>query len=369
MFRFTRPDTDSGSSKNIRLPMLVVTVCIVCAFVVLLGLVFSNYKQSLAEAEAAAQTAETVTQADSNAGEDTAENGSDGDSPDNGSNEDAADSKGDESGTDTGSGEGNAGDEDRESSADTDSEEDAADDDSLDTADDTAYNVDGLTDEEKLAYIKSHKKKYPKRYRQLAQEYPETIDFVYQYPVLHDETPVIDLSDEAGSSSIPLLLQWDTRWGYYSYAGGDIGYTGCGPTCLSMVALYLTGNSKYTPLYIAEYAEEHGYCTEGVGTKWALMDGGASAFGLEADSIDTDKESLREALEDGMPVICSVKEGDFTDSGHFIVLTGYTDNGRFTLHDPNSVENSSKTWTYKRLAKQIRAAWSYKAAGDSNAAG
>ena len=232
-------------------------------------------------------------------------------------------------------------------------------------------SASSLTYKQKLTYIMNHKKQYPKRYRQLAKQYPETIDFVYNYPELHDTDSEIDLSEEAASASIPLLIQWDERWGYESYGDGDIGYTGCGPTCLSMVALYLTGNEKYTPLYIAKYADANGYYSEGSGTLWLLMTKGAKAFGLTASEVDTDEAALKQLVKSGCPVICSVGKGDFTDSGHFIVLTGYA-KGKFTLHDPNSVENSEKTWSYKRLAKQIRTSWSYQASGgtdDSGAAG
>ena len=119
------------------------------------------------------------------------------------------------------------------------------------------------TDEEKLAYIQSETTKYPQALRELVQKNPETLDFVYDYPINSTLTPEIDLSAEAAGGTVPLLLQWDERWGYRSYGSGLIGYTGCGPTCLSMVALYLTGDANCDPGTVAQYAQQQGYYVEG----------------------------------------------------------------------------------------------------------
>ena len=49
------------------------------------------------------------------------------------------------------------------------------------------------------------------------------------------------------------------------------------------------------------------------------------------------------ALENGEPVICSMRPGDFTTKGHFIVLVGMED-GKIRVHDPNSAQRSSQLW-------------------------
>ena len=49
--------------------------------------------------------------------------------------------------------------------------------------------------------------------------------------------------------------------------------------------------------------------------------------------------------------------GDFTTSGHFIVIDGYDSTG-FTVKDPNSAERS-RSWSYDRLAGQIAVIWAY----------
>ena len=68
------------------------------------------------------------------------------------------------------------------------------------------------------------------------------------------------------------------------------------------------------------------------------------------------KKKITNALEAGNPVILAMGKGDFTSRGHYIVLTGVTEEG-FRVNDPNSRENSQKLWTYEQLEKQIRNIW------------
>lgn len=214
------------------------------------------------------------------------------------------------------------------------------------------------TDEEKLAYIQSETTKYPQALRELVQKNPETLDFVYDYPINSTLTPEIDLSAEASGGTVPLLLQWDERWGYRSYGSGLIGYTGCGPTCLSMVALYLTGDANCDPGTVAQYAQQQGYYVEGSGTAWEMMATGCAHFGLKSEEIGLDENGMAAALADGKVLICSMGPGDFTDGGHYIVLTGHSDAG-FSICDPNSPKRSAQIWTFDRLKNQIRNVWAF----------
>lgn len=63
-------------------------------------------------------------------------------------------------------------------------------------------------------------------------------------------------------------------------------------------------------------------------------------------------------LASGHPIICSMRPGDFTTTGHFIVLNGY-ENGQFHVLDPNSNANSEKLWSYERLSPQINNLWAF----------
>ena len=51
--------------------------------------------------------------------------------------------------------------------------------------------------------------------------------------------------------------------------------------------------------------------------------------------------------------------GDFTSSGHFIVLAGLADDGSVIVHDPNSIKRSEKTWDAQQIADQTAQMWVY----------
>ena len=65
---------------------------------------------------------------------------------------------------------------------------------------------------------------------------------------------------------------------------------------------------------------------------------------------------MTDALESGSPIILALGKGDFTSTGHYIVLAGMED-GLFRVNDPNSRLNSEKLWSYEELEPQIRNIW------------
>ena len=63
----------------------------------------------------------------------------------------------------------------------------------------------------------------------------------------------------------------------------------------------------------------------------------------------------------GEPIIAIIGPGDFTSSGHFIVLSAYAE-GKIRVNDPNSKSRSAQLWDYEILAPQIRNLWRCRAA-------
>lgn len=197
----------------------------------------------------------------------------------------------------------------------------------------------------------------PEKLQMLYERNPDTHDFVFGYEENHDKDFEIDLSEYENCSEIPLLLQWDKRWGYKEYAGEMFGLSGCGPTCLSMCAIYLTGNSEYSPDYMRQFSIENDYYVDENGSKWLLIMEGPEQFGIEVTEIPVYEDRVIDNLEVGNPIVCIVGPGPFTTTGHFIVLAGVDEDGNIKVNDPNSIARSSRTWRFSEFEDQIEAMW------------
>lgn len=198
---------------------------------------------------------------------------------------------------------------------------------------------------------------YPKQLQELALKNEEALEFVYDYPTEHVKEHIVDLTEEASMDSVPLFVQWDKRWGYEKYSGNFFAASGCGPTTLSMVVVYLTHNRDASPLAVAKYSKEAGYSVDGSGSSWTLISEGCRHYGVKAKTVSLDESRMKAELDAGHPIVVNVGPGDFTDTGHFMVITGYDDEG-FSINDPNSIEKSGKRWLFKNISSQIRAVWS-----------
>lgn len=194
--------------------------------------------------------------------------------------------------------------------------------------------------------------RYPKDLIDLLDNNPETKDFVLGYLFREEQTVPVSYD----RSTVPLFLQWDANWGYEDYGSSYLAVTGCGPTCLAMAGYYLTGDINMMPDQIAAFAEKNGYYEPGYGSSWTLISEGTAELGLTAEELPLVKKKITGALEEGKPVILAMGEGDFTSSGHYIVLTGF-ENDTFQVNDPNSILRSEKRWTYEELEGQIRNIW------------
>lgn len=198
---------------------------------------------------------------------------------------------------------------------------------------------------------------YPEELLEMLEKNEETYEFVSGYPSRGDYMgKEIDLTADYTAGKVPLLMQWDMRWGYDGYGQDMIAVAGCGPTCMTMAYLYLTGDISMNPRRMAEYACEKGYCTE-AGTSWEFFTGGAAGLGLSGSELPLGETQIKNALDQGSLVVCSMRPGDFTTTGHFILLRGYDEKG-FFVNDPNSRKNSEKQWDYDRISGQIKCLWS-----------
>ncbi len=219
-----------------------------------------------------------------------------------------------------------------------------------------------IADEDsRVSDVLSQLQLYPEPLLALLAKNPEARDFVLDYPSHMNETDFGKITHAELAADIPHFLQWDERWGYVNYGSSVLGVTGCGPTCLSMVAVGLTGDSTATPAAVSDFSERSGYYVDGSGSSWELMKDGAASYGLNVVEVPLSEDSMISELSSGHPIILSVGAGDFTDNGHFIVVKDYVD-GMFIINDPNSLSKSSEGWYYSTLAPQIQNIWAFNAA-------
>ena len=210
---------------------------------------------------------------------------------------------------------------------------------------------------ERLRFIADHLEIYTEEAVKTALGGEEKLDFALLMPFRGEDSGGTNAVISADEGEIPYLIQYDSRWAYHGYGSSVMGITACGPTCLSMAAIGLTGDATITPARVADYAEASGHYVPGAGTAWSLFTSGAAAFGLNGVSISTDEDDMKARLENGEILVASMLPGDFTTSGHFILIV---DSGMFgfSVYDPNSIELSRRAWSFSKLSPQIAQLWS-----------
>ena len=192
-----------------------------------------------------------------------------------------------------------------------------------------------------------------------------------QAPLVDDENNILldyDISESPVSTAraawaqgtMPHLYQRDIAWADAPYAGGTVAANACGPTCMTMVYIYLTGSTAYDPASMSAFADANNYAPTGA-TEWRFMTEGAAQLGIKGWMVNPTRAAITAELEAGHPVILSVRPGDFTTVGHFIVLAGIDERGMVTVHDPNSVMNSITKWGIATLCNQAAMAWAFSA--------
>ena len=181
------------------------------------------------------------------------------------------------------------------------------------------------------------------------------------------ETFVAEVSAEHGQTrDVPRYFQND--YPHDRYADGTIATSGCSVTSLTMVANAITGYD-YT---VDELAEYFGGRAE---NNMERLEIGSETLGLSFYKSENWHYTL-DALKEGAIVIALMEENSlFTDSQHFIVLTGLSEDGeRIMVNDPNAAnydlwnlkngfENGFKpedillgysgAWVYQRTLEEI----------------
>lgn len=243
---------------------------------------------------------------------------------------------------------------------------------SLIPADLSDEDVDALkaqASDSRIIYIVNNRQRYVDTFGeeratkllQLVAQEPESLDFVAALLDSYPQSSAKPYEEKVSKGTVPLLMQWDERWGYTEYCAGPFGSTGCCPTSLSMVYMGLTGKTDKTPADMAVLATENGYAADDEGTIGTFLTDMAPSLGLQCESFAPSSEALLTYLESGYVVIVNVGPGDFTTAGHFFVATGVATDGSIRINDPYSKANSSVTWDADRLTNQSIAMYALKA--------
>ena len=141
-----------------------------------------------------------------------------------------------------------------------------------------------------------------------------------------EETPVKQIEYKT-YNSVPLYFQDD--YPDVMFGAGTVATSGCSITSLAMVATYLTGH-EYLPDELA------GYCGGRAENNVARMEYGIDQMKLPCRPCENWHVVMKE-LNRGKVVILLVDEKSiFTDSQHFVVLTGLTEDGLILVNDSNS---------------------------------
>ena len=162
----------------------------------------------------------------------------------------------------------------------------------------------------------------------------------------------ISFSD--GQTIVHYYNQLDQRWKDTVYGDSTIGRSGCGPTALAMAVSSLT-DTTIDPVQMSTWAYQNGYKAVGNGSFLSLIPEGAEHFGLTVDYADrTQAQKLVDALAEGKLVIAIMTKGSFTQSGHFIVLRGVTEDGQILVADPASGSRSEQPWPLEIIMGETR---------------
>lgn len=164
------------------------------------------------------------------------------------------------------------------------------------------------------------------------------------------ETPnatVVDFNETVEATETETESVFDKVPRYYQndypktkYGSGVLKDNGCGITSLAMVVSYLAGE-EIKPDDLAELVDDYR------GGLMSRMLYAADTIGLKYEKTYSWKKTY-EALENGKVCIALMHEGSpFTDSQHFVVLCGVTEEGRVVVNDP---------WkpNYKKMPKRLK---------------
>lgn len=168
-------------------------------------------------------------------------------------------------------------------------------------------------------------------------------------------------------------LQIDPRWAKKDYsAKGEkttIGASGCGPTAMAMV-LATWADKSVTPATECAWALAHGYKAPRQGTYYGYFKPAAARYGLNCRMLNGASiygnskshlhEQARKALDAGGLVIACMGKGNWTSSGHY-VLVWKIEGDTIYINDPASTVDRRTRGSYALFRQQVKYYWTIDA--------
>ena len=193
-----------------------------------------------------------------------------------------------------------------------------------------------------LNYFEKYNKKYQKNNQTLS-EFLSTVDNEQNLKFYQQLYSMYDYESFNNRSDVPQYFQTTYT---QPFATGTIRSAGCGITSLAMVASYLTGEEITPDMLTNGYRGDNPASAmhagiKNLGLKLTTYEG----WGIACQELNEDgKTNLDAALESGKPVIARMNSSSlFTEGGHFIVIAGKTEDGKYIVNDPN-LENYYKSY-------------------------
>ena len=161
-------------------------------------------------------------------------------------------------------------------------------------------------------------------------------------------------------------LQTDPRWAGLAYAAkgetATIGGSGCGPTAMAMV-LATWADPNVTPRTECAWAQKNGYKAPGQGTYYGYFVPAARRYGLDCTQLnwvslygqeDSPLHAVaRAAVDRGDLIIACMGRGNWTRSGHFVLL--WQVEGEVAhINDPASVSAARTRGSWALFRQQVK---------------
>lgn len=141
--------------------------------------------------------------------------------------------------------------------------------------------------------------------------------------------------------------QEDSAWANNPYGSTTVKAAGCGPSAMAAIITALTGK-QVTPAETTKYADEKNLYVEGAGSSHSLPAVLAPNWGLTAKKIAKNTNDINTALRGGgLVIVAGTGAAPFTAAGHYIVIRGVTDSGKWKIADSNGSigqKNSTQEW-------------------------